>query len=58
MTFSNQVMGEISGYYYLITAGVFAASLSSALGFLVSAPKVFQVKNHSHTQIKIHNSFV
>uniref|UniRef100_A0A673CJT9 Solute carrier family 12 member 3-like n=1 Tax=Sphaeramia orbicularis TaxID=375764 RepID=A0A673CJT9_9TELE len=33
---------KISGFYYLITAGVFAASLSSALGFLVSAPKVFQ----------------
>uniref|UniRef100_A0AAX7UJS6 Solute carrier family 12 member 10, tandem duplicate 1 n=1 Tax=Astatotilapia calliptera TaxID=8154 RepID=A0AAX7UJS6_ASTCA len=32
----------VSGFYYLITAGVFAASLSSALGFLVSAPKVFQ----------------
>uniref|UniRef100_A0A3B3CSM1 Solute carrier family 12 member 3 n=1 Tax=Oryzias melastigma TaxID=30732 RepID=A0A3B3CSM1_ORYME len=39
---ANSVMGQISGYYYLITAGIFAASLSSALGFLVSAPKVFQ----------------
>ncbi|KAF6717732.1 Solute carrier family 12 member 3 [Oryzias melastigma] len=39
---SVKVMGQISGYYYLITAGIFAASLSSALGFLVSAPKVFQ----------------
>uniref|UniRef100_A0A7N6B544 Solute carrier family 12 member 10, tandem duplicate 1 n=1 Tax=Anabas testudineus TaxID=64144 RepID=A0A7N6B544_ANATE len=37
-----KVLGQISGFYYLITAGVFAASLSSALGFLVSAPKVFQ----------------
>ncbi|XP_042257167.1 solute carrier family 12 member 10, tandem duplicate 1 [Thunnus maccoyii] len=37
-----EVMGQISGFTYLITAGVFAASLSSALGFLVSAPKVFQ----------------
>uniref|UniRef100_A0A3B3WZI8 Amino acid permease/ SLC12A domain-containing protein n=1 Tax=Poecilia mexicana TaxID=48701 RepID=A0A3B3WZI8_9TELE len=36
------VLGQLSGFYYLITAGVFAASLSSALGFLVSAPKVFQ----------------
>uniref|UniRef100_A0A3Q1BH08 Solute carrier family 12 member 10, tandem duplicate 1 n=1 Tax=Amphiprion ocellaris TaxID=80972 RepID=A0A3Q1BH08_AMPOC len=36
------VLGQVSGFYYLITAGVFAASLSSALGFLVSAPKVFQ----------------
>uniref|UniRef100_A0A6Q2Z962 Solute carrier family 12 member 10, tandem duplicate 1 n=1 Tax=Esox lucius TaxID=8010 RepID=A0A6Q2Z962_ESOLU len=31
-----------SGFGGLITAGVFAASLSSALAFLVSAPKVFQ----------------
>ncbi|KAG7234325.1 hypothetical protein INR49_005075 [Caranx melampygus] len=37
-----KVLGRASGFYYLITAGVFAASLSSALGFLVSAPKVFQ----------------
>ncbi|XP_034005971.1 solute carrier family 12 member 10, tandem duplicate 1 [Trematomus bernacchii] len=37
-----QVLGQVSGFYYLITAGVFAASLSSALGFLVSGPKVFQ----------------
>lgn len=29
----------------LITAGIFAATLSSALASLVSAPKVFQVKN-------------
>uniref|UniRef100_A0A669DLX7 Solute carrier family 12 member 10, tandem duplicate 1 n=1 Tax=Oreochromis niloticus TaxID=8128 RepID=A0A669DLX7_ORENI len=36
------VMAELSGFYYLITAGVFAASLSSALGYLVSAPKIFQ----------------
>ncbi len=44
--FSIQVLGQISGFYYLMTAGVFAASLSSALGFLVSAPKVFQVRNN------------
>ncbi|XP_037531245.1 solute carrier family 12 member 3 [Nematolebias whitei] len=36
------VMGQISGYYYFISAGIFAASLSSALGFMVSAPKIFQ----------------
>uniref|UniRef100_A0A3B4WYN6 Solute carrier family 12 member 10, tandem duplicate 1 n=1 Tax=Seriola lalandi dorsalis TaxID=1841481 RepID=A0A3B4WYN6_SERLL len=36
------VLGQVSGLSHLITAGVFAASLSSALGFLVSAPKVFQ----------------
>ncbi|XP_044040838.1 solute carrier family 12 member 3-like [Siniperca chuatsi] len=39
---NSKVLGQISGFSYLITAGVFAASLSSALGFLVSAPKVFQ----------------
>ncbi|XP_040886888.1 solute carrier family 12 member 3-like isoform X2 [Toxotes jaculatrix] len=39
---SSKVLGQVSGYYFLITAGVFAASLSSALGFLVSAPKIFQ----------------
>ncbi|KAI4873678.1 hypothetical protein NFI96_033002 [Prochilodus magdalenae] len=37
-----QVLSLISGLGPLITAGVFAASLSSALAFLVSAPKVFQ----------------
>ncbi|CAL8327053.1 unnamed protein product [Lota lota] len=39
---TSKVLGQVSGYYYLITAGVIAASLSSSLGFLVSAPKVFQ----------------
>uniref|UniRef100_A0A8C1VUL3 Solute carrier family 12 member 10, tandem duplicate 3 n=1 Tax=Cyprinus carpio TaxID=7962 RepID=A0A8C1VUL3_CYPCA len=32
----------ISGSGHLITIGIFAATLSSALGFLVSAPKIFQ----------------
>ena len=35
-------MAKVSGYEHLITAGVFAATLSSALACLVSAPKVFQ----------------
>uniref|UniRef100_A0A3B4T734 Solute carrier family 12 member 10, tandem duplicate 1 n=1 Tax=Seriola dumerili TaxID=41447 RepID=A0A3B4T734_SERDU len=39
---NSKVLGQVSGVSYLITAGVFSASLSSALGFLVSAPKVFQ----------------
>ncbi|XP_037832497.1 solute carrier family 12 member 3-like isoform X3 [Kryptolebias marmoratus] len=39
---SLNLLGQLSGYPYLITAGVFAATLSSALGFLVSAPKIFQ----------------
>ncbi|XP_076023733.1 solute carrier family 12 member 1 [Genypterus blacodes] len=39
---SFQVMTTVSGYGYLITAGTFSATLSSALASLVSAPKVFQ----------------
>ncbi|MCI4394936.1 hypothetical protein PGIGA_G00174640 [Pangasianodon gigas] len=37
-----QVLSMVSAFGPLITAGIFAASLSSALAFLVSAPKVFQ----------------
>lgn len=33
----------VSGFGPLITAGIFGATLSSALACLVSAPKVFQV---------------
>lgn len=33
-----------SGFGPLITAGIFSATLSSALACLVSAPKIFQVK--------------
>uniref|UniRef100_A0A3B3WXQ0 Solute carrier family 12 member 10, tandem duplicate 1 n=1 Tax=Poecilia mexicana TaxID=48701 RepID=A0A3B3WXQ0_9TELE len=36
------VLGQLSGFYYIIIVGIFAATLSSALGFLVSAPKIFQ----------------
>lgn len=36
-------MSVVSGFGPLITAGVFSATLSSALASLVSAPKVFQV---------------
>ncbi|XP_030609080.1 solute carrier family 12 member 3-like [Archocentrus centrarchus] len=39
---SLQVMGQLSGSYHVMLAGVFAATLSSALGFIVSAPKIFQ----------------
>ncbi|XP_037531269.1 solute carrier family 12 member 3-like [Nematolebias whitei] len=39
---SAKVLGQVSGFYYLITAGVFAASLSTTLGFLVTTPKGFQ----------------
>ena len=37
-------MTMISGFGPLITIGIFAATLSSALASLVSAPKVFQVR--------------
>ncbi|XP_058637604.1 solute carrier family 12 member 10, tandem duplicate 3 isoform X2 [Onychostoma macrolepis] len=37
-----QILAVVSGSGHLITIGIFAATLSSALGFLVSAPKIFQ----------------
>uniref|UniRef100_A0A8C9RUI3 Solute carrier family 12 member 3 n=1 Tax=Scleropages formosus TaxID=113540 RepID=A0A8C9RUI3_SCLFO len=37
-----QVLTTVSGFGPLITAGIFSATLSSALAFIVSAPKVFQ----------------
>ncbi|KAL4617673.1 Na-K-2Cl cotransporter-like [Arapaima gigas] len=37
-----QVMTMVSGFGPLISAGIFSATLSSALASLVSAPKVFQ----------------
>ncbi|XP_068168469.1 solute carrier family 12 member 3 [Antennarius striatus] len=37
-----QAMGMVSAFSPLITAGIFGATLSSALACLVSAPKVFQ----------------
>ncbi|XP_072138365.1 solute carrier family 12 member 1 isoform X1 [Mobula birostris] len=37
-----QVMSMVSGFGPLITAGIFSATLSSALASLVSAPKIFQ----------------
>lgn len=39
-----QSMSMVSGFGPLITAGIFGATLSSALACLVSAPKVFQVR--------------
>uniref|UniRef100_A0A8C5PIT1 Solute carrier family 12 member 2 n=1 Tax=Leptobrachium leishanense TaxID=445787 RepID=A0A8C5PIT1_9ANUR len=39
---SFQVMSMVSGFAPLITAGIFSATLSSALASLVSAPKIFQ----------------
>lgn len=43
---SFQVIELVSGFGPLIYAGCFAATLSSALASLVSAPKVFQVSSH------------
>uniref|UniRef100_A0A3P9LK16 Solute carrier family 12 member 2 n=1 Tax=Oryzias latipes TaxID=8090 RepID=A0A3P9LK16_ORYLA len=37
-----QVMSVVSGFGPIISAGIFSATLSSALASLVSAPKVFQ----------------
>ena len=39
---SDQVISMIAPYSSIIYAGIFAASLSSALASLVSAPKIFQ----------------
>ena len=41
---SLKVMEMISAFGPIVTAGIFAATLSSALASLVSAPKVFQVR--------------
>lgn len=43
--FVVQMMSLVSGFGPLISAGIFSATLSSALASLVSAPKVFQVRN-------------
>ena len=43
MTNLLQIMGIASAFPPLIYAGIFSATLSSALASLVSAPKVFQV---------------
>lgn len=37
-------MSMVSGFAPLISAGIFSATLSSALASLVSAPKIFQVR--------------
>lgn len=46
---SLQTMSMVSAVAPLITAGIFGATLSSALACLVSAPKVFQVTNEPLT---------
>ncbi|XP_018410915.1 PREDICTED: solute carrier family 12 member 3 isoform X1 [Nanorana parkeri] len=42
LTNQYQTMSMVSGFAPLVTAGIFGATLSSALACLVSAPKVFQ----------------
>jgi hypothetical protein len=42
---SPQSMSMVSAFAPLITAGIFGATLSSALACLVSAAKVFQVRH-------------
>ncbi|XP_067665686.1 solute carrier family 12 member 2-like isoform X1 [Haliotis asinina] len=49
-----QAMEMISGFGPLITAGIFSATLSSALASLVSAPKVFQAVCKDEIFPKIH----
>ena len=39
---NNEVISEISRWPFLITAGVFAATLSSALGSMMGAPRILQ----------------
>ena len=40
--FSQQVMEKIAAWGPIVTGGIFAATLSSALASLVGAPKTFQ----------------
>lgn len=42
LLFNYHIMNVMSAWAPIITAGIFSASLSSALASLVSAPKVFQ----------------
>lgn len=50
-----QAMSMVSGFGPIITAGIFSATLSSALASLVSAPKVFQVSTQQ-TAVKTWSS--
>lgn len=50
-------MSMVSGFGPIITAGIFSATLSSALASLVSAPKVFQVSFAPSYEWKFHNDW-
>ncbi|KAK3097932.1 hypothetical protein FSP39_014651 [Pinctada imbricata] len=54
LLFDFQVMEKVSGWWPLITVGIFSATLSSALASLVSAPKVFQAVCKDRIFPKIH----
>ena len=49
-------MSLVSGFGPIISAGIFSATLSSALASLVSAPKVFQVTSKLNC-FKVSNEF-
>lgn len=49
-----QVMQVVAAFGPIVISGIFAATLSSALASLVSAPKVFQVSQAAQGQT--HNS--
>lgn len=53
-----QVMSVVSGFGPIITAGIFSATLSSALASLVSAPKVFQVRLNLNYMKGIFRSYI
>ena len=50
-------MALVSLWSPVVTAGIFAATLSSALTSLVSAPKVFQVQLYVHLRTLSPSSF-
>ena len=49
-----QVAELMSAWGPIVTAGIFAATLSSALASLVGAPKVFQVRTELVEPAQIH----
>ena len=53
-------MAMVSALSPIVTAGIFAATLSSALASLVSAPKIFQVCNiiYMYMSVRIYNGTV
>ena len=52
------MVGIASAWRPLILAGIFSATLSSALASLVGAPKVFQVGKVKEFSVLSSNSFI